>query len=89
MYDFTHCICDALEGISHSLCTLEFEDHRPLYDWVLENININAVYIETYSDTSVESKINENSGLFLLMENVLFSISIALSSLALFALNMR
>jgi len=41
MYDFTHCICDALEGISHSLCTLEFEDHRPLYDWVLENININ------------------------------------------------
>ena len=40
MYDFTHCICDALEGITHSLCTLEFEDHRPLYDWVLENINI-------------------------------------------------
>lgn len=41
LYDFTHCICDALEGISHSLCTLEFEDHRPLYDWVLDNININ------------------------------------------------
>ncbi|MCY3884263.1 MAG: glutamine--tRNA ligase/YqeY domain fusion protein [Gammaproteobacteria bacterium] len=41
MYDFTHCICDALEGITHSLCTLEFEDHRPLYDWVLDNININ------------------------------------------------
>jgi glutaminyl-tRNA synthetase len=41
MYDFTHCISDALEGISHSLCTLEFEDHRPLYDWVLDNININ------------------------------------------------
>lgn len=41
MYDFTHCICDALEGVSHSLCTLEFADHRPLYDWVLENININ------------------------------------------------
>lgn len=41
MYDFTHCICDALEGISHSLCTLEFEDHRPLYDWVLDNIAIN------------------------------------------------
>lgn len=40
-YDFTHCICDALEGITHSLCTLEFEDHRPLYDWVLDNININ------------------------------------------------
>ena len=41
MYDFTHCICDALEGISHSLCTLEFEDHRPLYDWVLDNIATN------------------------------------------------
>jgi len=33
MYDYTHCISDALEGITHSLCTLEFEDHRPLYDW--------------------------------------------------------
>ncbi len=40
-YDFTHCICDALEGITHSLCTLEFEDHRPLYDWVLDRINVN------------------------------------------------
>lgn len=35
MYDYTHCISDALEEITHSLCTLEFEDHRPLYDWVL------------------------------------------------------
>ncbi|MEQ8486961.1 MAG: glutamine--tRNA ligase/YqeY domain fusion protein [Pseudomonadales bacterium] len=41
MYDYTHCICDALEGITHSLCTLEFEDHRPLYDWVLDHINVN------------------------------------------------
>ena len=40
MYDYTHCISDALEGITHSLCTLEFEDHRPLYDWVLDNIKI-------------------------------------------------
>ncbi|HKK55553.1 glutamine--tRNA ligase/YqeY domain fusion protein [Marinobacter sp.] len=39
MYDFTHPISDAMEGITHSLCTLEFEDHRPLYDWVLENIS--------------------------------------------------
>jgi glutaminyl-tRNA synthetase len=38
MYDFTHCISDAIENITHSLCTLEFEDHRPLYDWVLDNI---------------------------------------------------
>jgi glutaminyl-tRNA synthetase len=43
MYDFTHCISDALEGVTHSLCTLEFEDHRPLYEWVLENITINAM----------------------------------------------
>lgn len=42
MYDYTHCISDALEGITHSLCTLEFEDHRPLYDWVLDNISINS-----------------------------------------------
>ncbi len=40
MYDYTHCICDALEYISHSLCTLEFEDHRPLYDWVIENVGL-------------------------------------------------
>ncbi|QDQ25864.1 glutamine--tRNA ligase/YqeY domain fusion protein [Chitinimonas arctica] len=40
MYDYTHCISDALEGITHSLCTLEFADHRPLYDWVLANISI-------------------------------------------------
>lgn len=42
MYDYSHCISDALEGITHSLCTLEFEDHRPLYDWVLDNITIPA-----------------------------------------------
>ena len=40
MYDFTHPISDALEGITHSICTLEFEDHRPLYDWVLENVSV-------------------------------------------------
>ena len=38
LYDYTHCISDALENITHSLCTLEFEDHRPLYDWVLERL---------------------------------------------------
>jgi len=39
-YDFTHCICDALEGITHSICTLEFEVHRPLYDWILNELGI-------------------------------------------------
>ena len=40
MYDYTHCISDALEQITHSLCTLEFEDHRPLYDWVLDQLEV-------------------------------------------------
>ena len=38
MYDYTHCLSDFLEGVTHSLCTLEFEDHRPLYDWVLDTL---------------------------------------------------
>jgi glutaminyl-tRNA synthetase len=42
MYDYTHPISDAIEGITHSLCTLEFEDHRPLYDWVLDHISIDC-----------------------------------------------
>jgi glutaminyl-tRNA synthetase len=42
MYDFTHCISDAIEGITHSLCTLEFQDNRRLYDWVLSNISIDT-----------------------------------------------
>ncbi len=42
MYDFAHTISDALEGITHSLCTLEFEDHRPLYEWILDNLDLPA-----------------------------------------------
>ena len=38
MYDYAHCLSDAIEGVTHSLCTLEFEDHRPLYDWFLNTI---------------------------------------------------
>jgi glutaminyl-tRNA synthetase len=40
MYDYAHPLSDALEGITHSICTLEFEDHRPLYNWVLENLDV-------------------------------------------------
>ena len=40
MYDFAHCLSDYIEGITHSICTLEFEVHRPLYDWVLENLGL-------------------------------------------------
>jgi glutaminyl-tRNA synthetase len=43
-YDYAHPISDAIEGITHSLCTLEFEDHRPLYDWVVDNIRHDAVF---------------------------------------------
>ncbi len=42
MYDFTHCISDAIEHITHSICTLEFQDNRRLYDWVLDNISIDC-----------------------------------------------
>jgi len=44
MYDFTHCISDAIENITHSLCTLEFENNRPLYDWVLEHLRDAGVF---------------------------------------------
>ncbi|MEJ1096905.1 MULTISPECIES: glutamine--tRNA ligase/YqeY domain fusion protein [unclassified Pseudoxanthomonas] len=40
MYDFAHALGDAVEGITHSLCTLEFEDHRPLYDWCVDNVDL-------------------------------------------------
>jgi glutaminyl-tRNA synthetase len=42
MYDYTHCVSDSLEGITHSLCDLSFEDHRPLYDWVLDELATNC-----------------------------------------------
>ncbi|MFH1768114.1 MAG: glutamine--tRNA ligase/YqeY domain fusion protein [Candidatus Omnitrophota bacterium] len=40
MYDFAHCLCDSLEGITHSICTLEFENNRPLYDWILDELGV-------------------------------------------------
>ncbi len=42
MYDFTHCLSDSIESITHSLCTLEFEDHRPLYDWFLDELEVDC-----------------------------------------------
>ncbi len=41
-YDFAHCLSDSIEGITHSICTLEFEDHRPLYDWILDKLNVDC-----------------------------------------------
>jgi glutaminyl-tRNA synthetase len=42
LYDFTHCLSDSMEGITHSICTLEFENNRPLYDWVLDELNVDC-----------------------------------------------
>jgi len=42
MYDFTHCLSDAIEGITHSICTLEFQDNRRLYDWVIDNVSVKS-----------------------------------------------
>ena len=44
-YDFTHCVSDAIENVTHSLCTLEFEDHRPLYDWILNNLDSDSLRV--------------------------------------------
>lgn len=48
LYDYAHCLSDYIEGITHSICTLEFEVHRPLYDWILENLNLPRVLPRQY-----------------------------------------
>ncbi len=54
-YDYTHCISDAIEGITHSLCTLEFEEHRPLYDWILAKLDIDSIKaVSDLADTDVD-----------------------------------
>ena len=69
MYDFTHCISDALEGITHSLCTLEFQDNRRLYDWVLDNITIDARPEQTeFSRLNLEYTLMSKRKLGLLVE---------------------
>lgn len=70
MYDYTHCISDAIEGITHSICTLEFEDHRPLYDWVLDNIDIGChpQQIE-FSRLTLEHTVTSKRKLTELVEN--------------------
>lgn len=44
MYDYAHCLSDAIEAVTHSLCTLEFEDHRPLYDWILNALSLESLH---------------------------------------------
>lgn len=48
LYDFAHCLSDYIEGVTHSICTLEFEVHRPLYDWILENLNLSRALPHQY-----------------------------------------
>lgn len=47
MYDYAHPLSDAIEGITHSLCTLEFQDHRPFYDWIVEKLSLKLCRIST------------------------------------------
>lgn len=54
LYDYTHCLSDAIEGITHSLCTLEFEDHRPLYEWVIEKVKASNAAVELGSPVQTE-----------------------------------
>lgn len=54
LYDYTHCLSDAIEGITHSLCTLEFEDHRPLYEWVIEKVKASSVDVKLGSPVQTE-----------------------------------
>ncbi|HEV2539472.1 MAG TPA: glutamine--tRNA ligase/YqeY domain fusion protein [Frateuria sp.] len=58
MYDFAHALSDAMEGITHSLCTLEFEDHRPLYDWCVDNVDLTAhpALWQSVVDAGLEAK---------------------------------
>ncbi|MGR3808093.1 glutaminyl-tRNA synthetase [Pasteurella testudinis DSM 23072] len=71
MYDFTHCISDAIERITHSLCTLEFQDNRRLYDWVLENISIERPLPHQYefSRLNLESTLTSKRKLLQLVNN--------------------
>jgi len=70
MYDYTHCISDSIEAVTHSLCTLEFEDHRPLYDWVLDELKTpsHPQQIE-FARLSVEYTISSKRKLNLLVSN--------------------
>ena len=61
MYDYAHCISDAVEGITHSLCTLEFEDHRPLYDWCIDNIDLpsHPQLWQSLVDSGLETRVSK------------------------------
>ena len=68
MYDFAHPIEDAIEGITHSICTLEFEDHRPLYDWVVRELEYPCLLYTSKSNCK-EHHLRQKRGRALLCEN--------------------
>ncbi|WMY97596.1 MAG: glutamine--tRNA ligase [Arsenophonus sp.] len=70
MYDFAHCISDAIEGITHSICTLEFQDNRRLYNWILKNITVNSYPKQyEYARLNIEYTILSKRKLNLLIKN--------------------
>jgi glutaminyl-tRNA synthetase len=70
MYDFAHPLCDAIEYITHSLCTLEFQDHRPLYDWFIEHCTVPARPIQTeFSRLNVSHTVTSKRKLRILVED--------------------
>jgi glutaminyl-tRNA synthetase len=69
MYDFAHCVSDALEGITHSLCTLEFADHRPLYDWYLDQLEVGHPQQIEFSRLSLQHTVVSKRKLKLLVDN--------------------
>lgn len=71
MYDFTHCISDSLEFISHSLCTLEFEIRRDLYYWFLKELNLYRPYVWEYGRLNISYNVLSKRKLKLLVENKL------------------
>ncbi|NYT52832.1 MAG: glutamine--tRNA ligase/YqeY domain fusion protein [Candidatus Vesicomyosocius endoextente] len=77
MYDFAHCISDAIEGVTHSLCTLEFQDNRRLYDWILENLDDfnkpNRPHQYEFSRLNLEYTVMSKRKLQILVENKLVS----------------
>jgi len=74
MYDFTHCLSDAIEGVTHSLCTLEFQDNRRLYDWVLENVSIDVTpHQYEFSRLNIEFTVLSKRKLHMLVDEKLVS----------------
>ncbi len=69
-YDFAHCICDSLEKITHSLCTLEFQNNRPLYNWILKNINIKFKSKQyEFSRLNIDNNITSKRKINILIKN--------------------